>query len=166
LGDHDPEVAASMFDPILAFARVPLLAALTLLGCGGTRPSNLGPQDGGLAPCPDTPNCVHTGESGASGAEPFLLARTLAEVWPQLGDAIESMPRTRVVSETERYLHAEATSLIFRFVDDLEVYAPEEGDRLVVRSASRVGKGDLGVNRRRVERLRAILVSRGLIRQP
>jgi uncharacterized protein (DUF1499 family) len=64
------------------------------------------------------------------------------------------MPRMNVVTRTQRYMHIEATSLIFRFVDDLELYAPDGAKRIEVRSGSRLGYSDFGVNRSRVEELR------------
>ena len=70
------------------------------------------------------------------------------------------MPRARVVSTEEHYLHAEFRSLLFRFVDDLEMLWRAEDGVFDVRSASRVGTSDLGVNRRRVETLRRLLEDR------
>ncbi len=75
---------------------------------------------------------------------------------------VESMPRTTVVEQRGAYLHAEARTLVFRFVDDLELLLTD--DELVVRSASRVGRSDLGVNARRVEALRERLEEAGLVR--
>jgi len=65
------------------------------------------------------------------------------------------MKRTTIVAEKEDYLHAEAKSLIFRFVDDVEFYFPATEKLIHVRSASRVGHSDLGVNRKRVEEIRS-----------
>ena len=64
------------------------------------------------------------------------------------------MKRTVIVSESEDYIQAEVRSLIFRFVDDLEFYFPTGETVIHVRSASRVGNYDLGVNRKRVEEIR------------
>lgn len=65
---------------------------------------------------------------------------------------VSSQPRTRMIEVADRYLHAEITTPVFRFVDDLEfLLGPAE---IHVRSASRLGRADFGVNRRRVERLR------------
>ena len=69
--------------------------------------------------------------------------------------ALASMPRTRLVSEEEGYLKYVVTSAVFRFKDDVEF--EQEGDVVHVRSASRTGYGDLGVNRKRVESIRAAL---------
>jgi uncharacterized protein (DUF1499 family) len=72
----------------------------------------------------------------------------------RLKAVLAGLPRTRVVAEEADYLHAECTSLIFRFVDDLEFSVDRLEKKIHVRSASRVGKYDFGVNRRRVEAIR------------
>lgn len=64
------------------------------------------------------------------------------------------MPRTRIVKEDGVYLHAEVRSFLFRFVDDLEFLIDTEQSLIHMRSASRTGYSDLGVNRRRVEHVR------------
>jgi uncharacterized protein (DUF1499 family) len=110
-----------------------------------------------LAPCPDKPNCVSSlATDGDHRVEPFAVAGDLG--WAALREAAASLPRTRIVEERPGYLHAECTSRLFRFVDDLELLRNEAGDRVDVRSASRTGYGDWGVNRARVESLREALV--------
>ena len=69
-----------------------------------------------------------------------------------------------VITERDGYLHAEYTSRLFRFVDDVEFHAPESDEVVHLRSASRVGRGDMGANRRRMEQLRERLRARGLVR--
>jgi uncharacterized protein (DUF1499 family) len=99
-------------------------------------------------------------------APALVLAAPAADAWRAAREAVASLPRTRIVSETSEYLHAESTSRIFRFVDDLELQLrPAEG-KIAVRSASRVGHGDMGVNRERVETLRSELLRRGVVREP
>lgn len=141
-----------------------LLAASVLSGCSGERPDDLGVRMGTLAPCPGTPNCVHTGLRHPEGTEPMFLAGRVMpdEMMPSLRSVVESMPRTTIVEEADFYIRAEARSLIFRFVDDLELYVTPDRE-LIVRSASRLGEGDMGVNARRVEELRARLREAGLI---
>ena len=96
--------------------------------------------------------------------EAFVLAVAPDAGWRTLREEIAALPRTTVVAEEADYLHAQCASAVFRFVDDLEVYLPTSGDRITVHSASRVGSSDLGVNRRRVERLREVLRARGVVR--
>jgi uncharacterized protein (DUF1499 family) len=67
---------------------------------------------------------------------------------------LSKQSRTVIVDETEDTLHAEATSLVFRFVDDINVILDADAGLIHIRSASRVGYGDFGVNRKRVEVLR------------
>ena len=74
-----------------------------------------------------------------------------------------SLPRTTIVEDDGGYLRAEARSRIFRFVDDLEVALDREALELAVRSASRLGFSDRGVNRRRVRALEAALLEAGVI---
>ena len=136
-----------------------------MLGCGAPPPDDLGPVEGSLAPCPDTPNCVHTGLRHPDGTRGMRLVGDLtrAELMSRLREVVESMPRTTVVTERDGYIHAEARSLVFRFVDDLELLVAPDGE-LIVRSASRVGRSDLGVNARRVAELRERLQEAGVIR--
>jgi len=69
---------------------------------------------------------------------------------------IRSLPRTKLVEEDETYLHYEVTSLLFRFVDDVEFLFDDDTKTIHFRSASRTGYGDLGVNRTRMEQLRSL----------
>ena len=78
-----------------------------------------------------------------------------AKAIPALRGVVESLPRTRVVSVTDSYLHAEFRSRIFGFVDDVEFLVDAGAGAVHVRSASRTGYSDLGVNRKRVEEIRA-----------
>jgi uncharacterized protein (DUF1499 family) len=150
---------------------VAISLVLGLTACGGSAPASLGSSEEGLLPCPDTPNCVHTGDRHPPGTAPLLLSVDALSQSPDqlaaaLQEAVEALPRTRVVhSETsgDLYLHAEARSLVFRFVDDLEIHLGAESGELVVRSASRMGRSDLGVNGRRVEDLRGLLMEQGIV---
>ena len=100
------------------------------------------------------PNWVSSTASDAGHrVEPFLLRDRAPDALQALATLIEQQPRTKIVSQTDDRLRAEFRSLLFRFVDDVEFVAVD--DRLEVQSASRVGHSDLGVNRRRVEALRA-----------
>jgi uncharacterized protein (DUF1499 family) len=74
------------------------------------------------------------------------------------------MPRTAIVTETGDYLHAECRSAMLGFVDDLELHLRPGAGIIAVRSASRTGRSDFGVNRSRVEDLRAALIKRGIVK--
>jgi uncharacterized protein (DUF1499 family) len=100
-------------------------------------------------------------DDDAHRVEPLQLRVAPEAGWAAARRAVEALPRTTVVRADERYLHAEVRSRLFRFVDDLELLLAEDGRRIDVRSASRVGHSDLGVNRRRVEALRQALREAG-----
>ncbi len=73
------------------------------------------------------------------------------------GQAVAAMPRTEIVTQTDDYIYAECTSKTMGFVDDLELQLRPSDDVIAVRSASRIGYGDMGVNRARIESLRQAL---------
>lgn len=149
-----------------------LAAALVLAGCSGSPPQAVGPLGDDLRPCPGTPNCVHTGRGDPPEAPDFPLAAewqgggSVDEILDQVEAALTSLPRSQVVDRRANYLRAEATSRIFRFVDDVEVLVAPGEERLVVRSASRMGRSDLGVNLNRVRELHETLTESGLITTP
>lgn len=78
--------------------------------------------------------------------------------------AVAGSPRTKIIAQTDNYLHAECSSAVFGFVDDLELHLRPEQNLIAVRSAARLGRSDLGVNRRRVENLRLLLRQQGLVK--
>lgn len=139
-----------------------MFLAILTAGCGAPIPDGLGPRDGRLAPCPSTPNCVNTGDRHPEGTEPIILRDTSEATWDRVVDVVRSMPRITEVSRSDRYLHVEQRTRLVRFVDDLELLLRPDGE-LVVRSASRVGRGDLGANARRVAELGERLGSAGLL---
>lgn len=120
----------------------------------GKRPNNLGVQDGKLAACPDTPNCVSTqAVEEEQRIAPLAFTRESTEMEAAVRSAILALPRTKIVSESDGYFHAECRSLLLRFIDDLEIWIDVENNLVHARSASRTGYSDLGVNRERVEGL-------------
>jgi uncharacterized protein (DUF1499 family) len=134
---------------------MPLLS-ISVICCTGVRPANLGVKDGKLAPCPSSPNCVSSqGSDKAHAIEPLLFTGTVAGSHAALRTVILSMKRSQIITDTDSYIHAEFTSAIFRFVDDVEFWFDENAKVIHVRSASRIGNSDLGVNRERVEEIRA-----------
>jgi uncharacterized protein (DUF1499 family) len=138
---------------------------MPVLSCSGSRPTNLGVKNLRLAPCPSTPNCVSSdGEEPSQRVSPFQLAAPAAEAWRAARAAVLSLPRTQIVAETGGYLHAECRSAVFGFVDDLELHLRPAQGMIAVRSAARLGYSDFGVNRRRIERLRARLARQGVVR--
>lgn len=140
---------------VLGLSLLGWIATMTILSLTATRPTNLVVQDGRLPACPGTPNCVCSFDDGSSAIEPLTFSGDAAAAWTRLKTVLAAQPRTAIISATEQYLHAECTSLIFRFVDDLEFQLDGEGQKIHVRSKSRAGRSDLGVNRARVETIRA-----------
>ena len=115
----------------------------------------MGIIQGKLSPCPDSPNCVSSQSSNPSHfVEPLAYTDSRAQARARLLKIIESMPRTQIITKTDIFIHAEYTSLVFRFVDDVEFLFEEEKNLIHVRSASRIGYSDLGVNRKRIEAIR------------
>ena len=134
---------------------------MPLFSCAGTRPSSLGVKDSRLRACPTTPNCVSSDEVGGTHAvAPFQPSMPATDAWRALREIVASLPRTRVITATEDYLHAECRSAVFGFVDDLELHLRPAQNLVAVRSAARLGRSDFGVNRRRVEHLRKLLMTR------
>jgi len=106
-------------------------------------------------PCPASPNCVSSyATDDLHAIEPLPIPRGPDPI-DLLTSIVESFPRTKILSADDSYLHATFTSRVFRFVDDVEFRVDHEAGVVHVRSASRVGYGDMGVNRRRVEEIRA-----------
>ncbi len=117
-----------------------------------------------LADCGHRPNCVSSNATNPRRlVGPWRLRGEPDAVWTAVSELVRKTPRTRVVETSDHYLHAEARSRILGFVDDLELALDAENGVLAVRSASRIGYSDCGVNRRRVERLRRMLVEHGVI---
>jgi uncharacterized protein (DUF1499 family) len=125
-----------------------------LNGCG--KPS-IGVKDGRLMPCPGSPNCVSSYETHASHyTEPLNYSGSLANARKEVLSILHAMPDAKVVVSQDDYIHAEFRSKIFRFVDDVEFYFAEASPIIHVRSASRLGYSDLGVNRERMEKIRKL----------
>ncbi len=105
--------------------------------------------------CPGTPNCVSSlAKDPAKRVEPFPLKGTSSQSMELLSAIIGSMPRATVVSSSPDRIQAQFRSLL-GFVDDTLFKVSDDGKVIHVRSAARTGSWDLGVNRRRVEKIRA-----------
>ncbi len=123
-------------------------AQASLLHLAGPVPSNLGLEQNHLAPCGSPAHC-------ASARWPLTQAGTSLE---QLVPVILGLEGVEVVDTRAGYLHATASSRLFGFVDDLEIHTLPASHELEVRSASRLGDSNLGVNARRLERLHKALL--------
>lgn len=104
-----------------------------------------------LKPCPQSPNCVSTQtDQEAKKRQPIAYTGTMAEAKARLMKAIDGMPRTRLKTETDNYLHYTFKTRIIPFIDDVEFLFDEEAKLINYRSASRVGHSDMGANARRM----------------
>lgn len=152
--------------PAVAATENPMfIAALPGVGglFSGKRPDNLGvKEDGQLAPCPSSPNCVvsrpETDEEHAIA--PLSYSGDKATAMGQLKAIVTEQPRTRIIESSDDYLYAEFESNLMGFVDDVEFYLDPNQPVIQVRSASRLGQSDLGVNRKRIEAIRTELQAR------
>ena len=125
-----------------------LLLMLALFALADSEPA--------LAPCPNTPNCVSTlAEDPEKKMDPIPYEGELEAARTLLLQILDSEPRVKLERRDERYVHAVFTSAIFRFKDDVEFLFDQERRLIHFRSASRVGRSDMGVNRERMERISA-----------
>lgn len=128
-----------------------LLVCLGLASCALAGRTGL--ENGRLRDCPGSPNCVSS-EAGDKGVEPLPVADD--QGWERLRSVLTALGG-RIESEGDGYLHATFRSRVFGFVDDVEFR--REGQVVHVRSAARTGWWDMGVNRKRVERIRQALAA-------
>jgi uncharacterized protein (DUF1499 family) len=125
----------------------------------GTRPDNLGVKDGRLAACKPTPNCVSS-QADPADQEHYIEPIAYRGTMQELRRAVESMTRATVIREEGNYLYAEYKSALLGYVDDVELWLDDKTRLVHVRSASRLGRSDFGVNRKRIEELRILIGSR------
>ena len=141
-----------------------LFLTTTLWGCSGNRTERHNNDLSGLLDCPDTPNCVSSlAKNPKYRVDPFKLKKDPETSWDMVQKTVGSLPRTKVVSADNSNIHAECMSMIFRFVDELMLHLTPSNGIIHIRSASRTGYFDLGVNRDRVESLRKKLQQKGII---
>jgi uncharacterized protein (DUF1499 family) len=145
--------------PVFASPNPPHLIG-TLFSFSGNRPDNLGIENGHLNSCPESPNCVSSESLDPDHQIDSLTYQgTDEETFENLKMVIEAMDNAEIITDENPYIYAEFTIPIFGFVDDVEFYIDSEHHQIQVRSASRLGESDLGVNRRRVETIRAMFES-------
>jgi uncharacterized protein (DUF1499 family) len=144
----------------VAFAKTlispsPILAA-SLFHFSGSTPKNLGVKNGKLTTCPNSPNCVCSHDTDAEHQiSPLTYTGNAPEAFKRLKTIIQGLENSKIVEDRSDYLYAEFTSKLMGFVDDVEFYLDETSGAIQVRSASRLGQSDLGVNRQRIETIRS-----------
>ncbi|WEM41674.1 DUF1499 domain-containing protein [Photobacterium sp. DA100] len=146
-----------------SFRYFPLLALLTVLtGCGSPDSAYSHTVKVNQI-CGEKPNCVSTLDNREEHAlAPFELSKTGLEQWAHIEKLALSLPGASLAKRTDDYLHVECTSKVFRFVDDFEVQ--RQSGQLTVRSESRTGYSDFGVNRKRAEAFRKLLAQEGYLK--
>jgi uncharacterized protein (DUF1499 family) len=133
----------------------PLILVTIIWGCSGNPTEPYTSEPSGSLDCPDTPNCVSSlAKDPKHRVEPLKLKKDPKTSWDIVRKTISSLPRTKIVSADDADIHAECRSMIFRFVDDLMLHLTPSDGIIHIRSASRTGYSDFGVNRRRVESIR------------
>ena len=122
-----------------------------------TPPDNIGVKAGKLADCPTTLNCIGSqNQDSEHNIDPIAYdSKSHPAPIAEIKDILLSFDRGKIIEASDRYLHAEFTSHWFGFVDDVEFYLNEDSGVIEVRSAARLGESDLGVNRQRMENVRA-----------
>ncbi len=131
-----------------------LVLPMIVLSCASKGHWPAGIVDGRLAMCPETPNCVSSeDDAGPSRIAPLAFEGSSESAWSCLKRLVQPMGGT-IEREDRDYLWAIFESRVFRFVDDMEFRMDAVNQRIHVRSASRTGYWDSGVNRRRVDALR------------
>jgi uncharacterized protein (DUF1499 family) len=132
-----------------------LYLAFMMAGCSESFSYQTRVTSSRLLICPDSPNCVSSQSDDPRHAiAPLRYEGTAGKARELLIKTVLGMKRSRIVISEELYLHAEFTSAFFRFVDDVEFLFDDVKKLIHVRSASRVGSYDFGVNRKRVEEIR------------
>lgn len=150
---------------LLVIVAVPVVAVIAgqLGAFRGRAPDSLGVRDGRLAPPARTPNSVTSQPDSAASRSPgydpriapLRFAGDPAAAMQKLADLVAATEGTQIITRQPDYLYAQATTRLMKFIDDVEFYLDAPAGLIQVRSASRVGKGDMGVNRARIEALRA-----------
>lgn len=149
---------------MLKVSIVPLMFATILWGCSGKPAERQNSESSDFLDCQDTPNCVSSlAKNPKHRVEPFKLNKDPKISWSIVKKTVALLPRTKVVLADNSDIHAECRSMIFRFVDDLTLHLTPSNGIIHIRSASRIGYSDLGVNRRRVENLRKKLQQKNII---
>jgi uncharacterized protein (DUF1499 family) len=160
------KIAMTFFIVVVVLPALVLLAA-QLGAFKGTAPTTLGIRDGRLKPPAKTPNSV-TSQSGLYPDHPQAQRAAIAPLafkgdgkaaMQKIARILRGMDRTEIITEQPGYLYAQCTTRLMRFTDDVEFMLDESAGVIHVRSASRIGHGDRGVNRARVEAVRHQLIA-------
>ena len=127
-------------------------------GCSSIPERELKDADSAIVGCSSAPNCVSSkATSKERQVAPISYKGTIADFQKRIQKSILSLPRTEIVKSQGAYFHAESTTLLMRFTDDLELFFVPAESLIHVRSSSRTGYYDFEVNRNRVEKIRQLM---------
>ncbi|MFT6349124.1 MAG: hypothetical protein ACJAYB_002142 [Psychromonas sp.] len=147
----------------LALLNVSLL--LSLSACSEINSPQSSSATESIEPCPASPNCVSSDAADKNHfIMPFQLTTTAEKAWPMVIEVIMELPRSNIIQQKDNLLAVECRSAVLGFVDDLKLQLRASEGIIAVYSASRIGYSDFGVNRDRIEVLRAALIKRGVIK--
>ena len=142
----------------LALVTIGIASLALLTQCAGGATPQPGSAYVRMAPCPDSPNCVSTlavPSDSVHYSAPLTYTGSMTDAKARLLAVVNAMPRTKIVEDDDDYVRVEYRSLIFRFVDDVEFQFEDAAKTVQFRSAARLGYGDMGVNRKRMDEIRA-----------
>lgn len=145
--------------------------------CAGRKPNDLGVGEDGLLKAPPLkPNVAMSdirppmNPAGSNSAmeklqqvEPYVIVGDAAAAWQQAQTTMRGWKNTVITEDEDTYMHCECSTTVIGFTDDLELHLRPTGGTIAVRSASRIGYGDMGANGRRVEAIRGVLVAAGVV---
>ncbi len=137
------------FVKIVVAAIVIICVLFFFLGLKSQKGSPIGLENGRLAECPSSPNCVCSEEGG----QPERFVQPVTGTLEQAKAAVTSLGGV-ITSDSDEYVSATFMSSVFKFVDDVE-FRPGADGQLHIRSASRVGYSDRGVNQKRVAAIKS-----------
>lgn len=134
-----------------------MLTLLFLMGCSSTTKKNTGIVQGEFYPCPTSPNCVSSmaPENDSHFIKPILYTDITKDMaHKKIMTILNNLKNVTVIRSSDEYIHVEIRSSFFKFVDDIEFYLPKNKNIIHIRSLSRTGHSDFGVNRKRMEKIR------------
>ena len=115
----------------------------------------IGIVDGKLHPCPKSPNCVSTQAiDEKQKMEPINYSGSLEDAKAKIISIINSLKRSRIITNEENYIHIEFRTATFKFIDDVEFLFDDKEKVIHFRSRARMGYSDMGVNRKRMENIK------------
>lgn len=121
------------------------------------KPKNLGVQEGKLAEMPNSPNAVSSQTREVDKrVEPLLFKGTLEESKKNIENIIKEFEGAKIITNEKNYIHVVFSTKIMKYKDDVEFFFDESSKIIEFRSASRIGKSDLGMNRKRYEAIKEL----------